>query len=40
MGIGLGLALLLNQKLKGLGVYRTVYYVPVVTSMVAVAMAS
>jgi multiple sugar transport system permease protein len=38
MGIGLGLALLLNQKLKGLGVYRTLYYVPVVTSMVAVAM--
>jgi multiple sugar transport system permease protein len=38
MAIGLGLALLLNQKLKGLGIYRTVYYVPVVTSMVAVAM--
>jgi len=38
MGIGLGLALLLNQKLRGLGFYRTVYYVPVVTSMVAVAM--
>ena len=38
MAIGLGLALLLNQKLRGLGVYRTVYYVPVVTSMVAVAM--
>jgi multiple sugar transport system permease protein len=38
MGIGLGLALLLNQKLRGLGVYRTVYYIPVVTSMVAVAM--
>jgi multiple sugar transport system permease protein len=38
MAIGLGLALLLNQKLGGLGVYRTVYYVPVVTSMVAVAM--
>jgi multiple sugar transport system permease protein len=38
MGIGLGLALLLNQKLRGLGLYRTVYYVPVVTSMVAVAM--
>jgi multiple sugar transport system permease protein len=38
MGIGLGLALLLNQKLRGLGIYRTVYYVPVVTSMVAVAM--
>jgi ABC-type sugar transport system permease subunit len=38
MGIGLGLALLLNQKLRGLGFYRTVYYIPVVTSMVAVAM--
>jgi len=38
MAISLGLALLLNQKLRGLGVYRTVYYVPVVTSMVAVAM--
>src|SRR5215216_537233 len=38
MGIGLGLALLLNEKLRGLGVYRTVYYIPVVTSMVAVAM--
>jgi multiple sugar transport system permease protein len=38
MGTGLGLALLLNQKLRGLGVYRTIYYVPVVTSMVAVAM--
>jgi multiple sugar transport system permease protein len=38
MAIGLGLAVLLNQKLKGLGLYRTVYYIPVVTSMVAVAM--
>jgi multiple sugar transport system permease protein len=38
MAIGLALALLLNQKLRGLGVYRTIYYVPVVTSMVAVAM--
>ncbi|MDQ3811606.1 MAG: sugar ABC transporter permease [Chloroflexota bacterium] len=38
MSIGLGLALLLNQRLRGLGFYRTVYYVPVVTSMVAVAM--
>jgi multiple sugar transport system permease protein len=38
MAIGLGLALLLNQKLRGLGVYRTIYYMPVVTSMVAVAM--
>jgi multiple sugar transport system permease protein len=38
MAIGLGLALLLNQKLLGLGAYRTIYYIPVVTSMVAVAM--
>src|SRR5437763_3534423 len=38
MGIGLGLALPLNQKLRGLGAYRTIYYIPVVTSMVAVAM--
>src|SRR6202035_4433787 len=38
MAIGLGLAVLLNQKLRGLGAYRTIYYVPVVTSMVAVAM--
>lgn len=38
MAFGLALALLLNQKLRGLGIYRTVYYVPVVTSMVAVAM--
>jgi multiple sugar transport system permease protein len=38
MAIGLALALLLNQKLRGLGFYRTAYYVPVVTSMVAVAM--
>src|SRR5258708_13490271 len=34
MAIGLGLALLLNQKLRGLGIYRTVYYVPVLPSMV------
>jgi multiple sugar transport system permease protein len=38
MALGLFFALLLNQKLRGLGVYRTVYYIPVVTSMVAVAM--
>ncbi len=38
MAVGLGLALLLNQRLRALGVYRTIYYLPVVTSMVAVAM--
>jgi multiple sugar transport system permease protein len=38
MALGLVVALLLNQKLKGLGFYRTAFYVPVVTSMVAVSM--
>jgi len=32
------LAILLNQKIKALGFYRTVYFLPVVTSMVAIAM--
>lgn len=38
MVLGLGLALLLNTRIRGLGLYRTAYYVPVVTSMVAVSM--
>jgi multiple sugar transport system permease protein len=38
MALALGLALLLNAGLKGMGLYRTTYYLPVVTSMVAVAM--
>lgn len=38
MALGLVVALLLNRKLRGLAIYRTVYYLPVVTSMVAVAM--
>ncbi len=32
------LAVLLNRKLPGTGVFRTMYYIPVVTSMVAVAI--
>lgn len=36
--ISLFIANLLNQKIKGLGGYRTVYFLPVVTSLVAVAM--
>lgn len=32
------LALLLNQKLRGIRVFRTVFYLPVVTSMVAVSL--
>ena len=33
------LAVLLNQRLRAIGLYRFVYYLPVVTSMVAVAVA-
>lgn len=33
--ISIALAYLLNQKIKGQGVYRTLYYLPVVTSIVA-----
>src|SRR5690554_4402818 len=36
--IGLFLALLLNQKLKGIGLFRTAYYVPQVASWVAISM--
>lgn len=36
--IGLGLALLLNRRLKGRTVFRAIYFVPVVTSWVAVAL--
>jgi putative chitobiose transport system permease protein len=32
------LAVLLNRKLPGVGMFRTMYYIPVVTSMVAVAI--
>jgi multiple sugar transport system permease protein len=35
MVFGLSLALLLNQKLRGIGVFRTVYYLPSVLSGVA-----
>ncbi len=37
--IGLGLALLLNIKwLKGRGIFRTAFYIPVITSMAAAAV--
>ena len=32
----LAIALLLNQKLKGIGLFRTIYFLPVITSVVAV----
>ncbi|MEO6122434.1 MAG: sugar ABC transporter permease [Ilumatobacteraceae bacterium] len=38
IAIALGLALLLNSKrLRGRGVFRTIYFIPVVTSLVAVS---
>lgn len=36
--VALGLALALNQKLAGIGIFRTAYFLPVVTSMVAVSI--
>ena len=36
MAGGLSLALLLNQKVKGLPIFRTLFYLPSVTSGVAV----
>lgn len=34
--IGLGLAVLCNQKIKGIGFFRTLYYSPAVTNVVAI----
>ncbi|MEJ2709916.1 MAG: sugar ABC transporter permease [Anaerolineales bacterium] len=36
--LALFLAILVNQKLKGMNYYRTIYFAPVVTSMVVVAI--
>ncbi|MGQ9678427.1 MAG: carbohydrate ABC transporter permease [bacterium] len=36
--LSLFIALLLNQKIRGLSIYRTIYYLPVVTSIVAVSV--
>ena len=36
--LSLFIAILLNQKIKALGAYRTIYFLPVVTSLVAVAI--
>jgi multiple sugar transport system permease protein len=38
MAIGLGLALLLNAKLKGLSWFRTAFYLPVITPLVIAAI--
>jgi multiple sugar transport system permease protein len=36
--LGMAVALLMNQKLRGMTIFRTIYYLPAVTSGVAVAM--
>ena len=36
--VGFGIALLMNQKIKGLSVWRTIYYFPAVISGVAVSL--
>lgn len=38
MGLGLLLAILVNQKLKGRNFFRTIYFSPVVTSMVVISI--
>lgn len=38
MAVSLALAILVNRKLKGITIFRTIYFLPVVSSMVAVAM--
>jgi multiple sugar transport system permease protein len=37
-GLGLLLALLVNQRVRGVNLFRTVFFLPVVTSMVVVSM--
>ncbi|GGL97700.1 carbohydrate ABC transporter permease [Nakamurella endophytica] len=37
-GLALGLALLINVKMRGVNFFRTVYFLPVVTSMVVISM--
>src|SRR5690606_24425905 len=38
IGLGLFLAILVNQKLKGISIYRTIFFIPVVLSFVAVGL--
>ncbi len=35
MAVGLAIAMLLNQEVKGMGVYRTIYYLPAIVPAVA-----
>jgi len=36
--LGLGLAVLVNQKIRGVNIFRTIFFVPVVTSIVVVSI--
>lgn len=38
VGLSLALALLLNQKLKGMHIFRTIYFLPSVTNLVAISI--
>jgi len=38
MAVALAFAIFLNQKIRGLGIYRTIYFTPVVTSGIAVSI--
>ncbi|MCU0645940.1 MAG: sugar ABC transporter permease [bacterium] len=38
VGLSLALALLLNQKLKGMNIFRTIYFLPSVTNLVAISI--
>lgn len=37
-GLALGLALLINQRLKGINIFRAIYFMPVVVSIVVVSL--
>jgi multiple sugar transport system permease protein len=38
MAVGLGVALLVNQKLRGVTIFRTLYYIPSIASGIALSM--
>jgi multiple sugar transport system permease protein len=38
LGLALGMAMLVNQKIPGVTLYRTIYFSPVVTSMVVISI--
>jgi multiple sugar transport system permease protein len=38
VGAALGMAVLLNKRIRGLTIFRTIYFLPVISSMVAVAV--